>query len=266
MLALLSVPMTLPRPLPRRVILAGTTRALAASSMLLGGSSFVRADGEVLPKTGGYMKFCDEETMKPKTHGTSMAPVQPNLRWNVDGSTADRICNFNRKYAEYAGYWETTSFLKELSHEGEPTVYYDSVTGKPLFVAPIGRSMAEFISESRTHGWPSFRDQEVVWENMRVLKATGEAVSADGTHLGHNLPDAKGNRYCIKCARGSDAAALHLALCSIRRPCVVDLDPSCLILAWLTLHAFAPLCPQPRLSRRPTASAWDLGKNCCCRR
>jgi len=57
--------------------------------------------------------------------------------------------------------------------------------------------MAEFISESRTHGWPSFRDQEVVWENMRVLKATGEAVSADGTHLGHNLPDAKGNRYCI---------------------------------------------------------------------
>ena len=32
---------------------------------------------------------------------------------------------------------------------------------------------------------------------MRVLKSTGEAVSATGTHLGHNLPDAKGNRYCI---------------------------------------------------------------------
>ena len=25
----------------------------------------------------------------------------------------------------------------------------------------------------------------------------GEAVSVDGTHLGHNLPDSKGNRYCI---------------------------------------------------------------------
>ena len=24
-----------------------------------------------------------------------------------------------------------------------------------------------------------------------------KAVSADGTHLGHNLPDGKGNRYCI---------------------------------------------------------------------
>ena len=27
---------------------------------------------------------------------------------------------------------------------------------------------------------------------MRVLKGSGEAVSADGTHLGHNLPDGKG--------------------------------------------------------------------------
>ena len=24
-----------------------------------------------------------------------------------------------------------------------------------------------------------------------------EVVSVDGTHLGHNLPDSKGNRYCI---------------------------------------------------------------------
>jgi len=165
--------------------------------MLLSGTSYVRADGEVLPKTGGIMKFCDEDTMAPKAHGTSMSPVQSNLRWNVDEKTADRICNFNRHYAEYAGYWETTKFLKEVDRD-EPTVYYDSVTGKPLFVAPIGRTMADFLSESKKHGWPSFRDSEVVWENMRVLKATGEAVSADGTHLGHNLPDADGrNRYCI---------------------------------------------------------------------
>jgi peptide methionine sulfoxide reductase MsrB len=35
-----------------------------------------------------------------------------------------------------------------------------------------------------------------VWENMRVLE-NGESVSVDGTHLGHNLPDRGGNRYCI---------------------------------------------------------------------
>ena len=56
--------------------------------------------------------------------------------------------------------------------------------------------MEQFIEESRIHGWPSFRDDEVVWENVRVLP-NGETVSIDGTHLGHNLPDRKGNRYCI---------------------------------------------------------------------
>jgi len=67
------------------------------------------------------------------------------------------------------------------------------VTGKPLYRAPIGRSVDDFLQESAVHGWPSFRDQEVVWENVRILK-DGEAVSTDGTHLGHNLPDKKGNR------------------------------------------------------------------------
>jgi len=148
-------------------------------------------------KTGGPVVFCNEDTMSKKAHGTSEKPVQKDLRWGVDYDTADRICNFNRHYAEYSGYWRrATKFMKEVDRE-KPTVYYDSVTGKPLFVAPIGRSMDDFLRESDAHGWPSFRDEEVVWENMRVLKTTGEAVSADGTHLGHNLPDRKGNRYCI---------------------------------------------------------------------
>ena len=34
-----------------------------------------------------------------------------------------------------------------------------------------------------SQGWPSFRDQEVVWENVRVLR-DGETVSTSGTHLG----------------------------------------------------------------------------------
>merc|ERR1712039_972484 len=55
----------------------------------------------------------------------------------------------------------------------------------------------EFLAESEKHGWPSFRDAEVVWENVRVLKSSGEVVSATGSHLGHNIPDARGNRYCI---------------------------------------------------------------------
>ena len=45
-------------------------------------------------------------------------------------------------------------------------------------------------------GWPSFRDNEVDWKYVRVLP-NGETITTDGVHLGHNLPDSKGNRYCI---------------------------------------------------------------------
>ncbi|KAL3786761.1 hypothetical protein ACHAW5_002962 [Stephanodiscus triporus] len=140
----------------------------------------------------------DESIMSPKAHGTSAVPVQKDLRWNCDYDTADRICNFNRHYAEYAGYWETTTFVDEAraAKGGGEITFYDSNTGKPLFVAPRGRDMESFLRESASHGWPSFRDEEVVWDNVRCL-GDGEAVSVDGTHLGHNLPDGKGNRYCI---------------------------------------------------------------------
>ena len=78
---------------------------------------------------------------------------------------------------------------------GEIT-FYDSNTGEPLFVAPKGRSWDSFVRESKVHGWPSFRDEEVNWDYVRVLP-DGECVSTAGTHLGHNLPDGTSNRYCI---------------------------------------------------------------------
>lgn len=96
--------------------------------------------------------------------------------------------------------------MDEVDRERE-TTYYDSVSGKPLFIAPRGRSFDEFAAESKSHGWPSFRDEEVVWENVRVLDG-GETVSLGGTHLGHNLPDGRGNRYCINlvCVAGTKRA------------------------------------------------------------
>lgn len=138
--------------------------------------------------------------MAPKDHGTCIEPVETNLRWKADRKTADKISCYNRFYAEFAGYFEETSFLSDEKGAGDdgrpPVTFYDSVTGKPLFIAPQGRSWADFEKESKFHGWPSFRDNEVVQENVRVL-TDGETVSVDGTHLGHNLPDNTGNRYCI---------------------------------------------------------------------
>lgn len=141
-----------------------------------------------------------EDIMKPKAHGTSEYPVQENLLWGCDFDLADRICNFNRHYAEYSGYWESTTFLSDAEQniaDGTPVTFYDSGwKGSPLFTAPRDRSWEDFIAESTKHGWPSFRDSEVDWDYARVLPG-GEMVSIDGTHLGHNLPDKQGNRYCI---------------------------------------------------------------------
>jgi len=144
-----------------------------------------------------------EDIMSPKAHGTSAVPVQDNLRWGCDPKLADRICNFNRHYAEHSGYFEGTSFIDAIKSAGEIT-FYDSNSGKPLYVAPRGRTVEAFLVESRAHGWPSFRDEETIWENVRCLP-DGETVSVDGTHLGHNLPDKKGSRYCINlvCVAGN---------------------------------------------------------------
>lgn len=141
----------------------------------------------------------DESIMSKKAHGTTeKAPMKP-LRWSVDYSTADKICCFNRHFAEHNGYFtEVKAFLAAVAgaSESAPISFYDPVSGKKLFTAPVGRSSKKFLQESEDHGWPSFRDNEVDWDNVRVLK-DGETVSVDGVHLGHNIPDGKGNRYCI---------------------------------------------------------------------
>lgn len=116
----------------------------------------------------------EETIMAPKAHGTSDRPVQTNLRWKVDNSLADRIVNYNRKWAEHAGYWNQESdLIKEIDdhikhQNNEPIQFFDSVTGKLLFTAPIGRSYQEFKEESLSHGWPSFRDAEVSY-NMQYF-------------------------------------------------------------------------------------------------
>merc|ERR1719217_637473 len=101
-------------------------------------------------KYGGACVMGEEDIMRPKAHGTSMTPVQSDLRWGCAPSIADDICNFNRHYAERAGYWErSTRFLKEEGMTSGEVTFYDSNTGEPLFYAPRGRSWESFVKESR---------------------------------------------------------------------------------------------------------------------
>eukprot|EP00927_Polykrikos_kofoidii_P032840 TRINITY_DN27855_c0_g1_i1.p1 TRINITY_DN27855_c0_g1~~TRINITY_DN27855_c0_g1_i1.p1 ORF type:complete len:616 (-),score=60.77 TRINITY_DN27855_c0_g1_i1:68-1915(-) len=152
----------------------------------------------------------DESLMCEKAHGSSAVPVQEDLRWGCDPLMADDIGNFNRHVAEPRGYWLKTTFLTEASALKPYRVmrFYDSNTGCLLFTvsSTSGRKLDAFLSESKVHGWPSFRDDEVNWDRVRILPG-GEVVSIDGTHLGHNIPDKK-NRYCINlvCVAGHKRA------------------------------------------------------------
>eukprot|EP00040_Diaphanoeca_grandis_P029760 m.175001 g.175001 ORF g.175001 m.175001 type:complete len:497 (-) comp31794_c0_seq1:75-1565(-) len=144
-------------------------------------------------EVGGELISGESTIMDTKQFGSCPHAIT-HLRWECDVVVANRIACHNSNDAEHSGYWLETPFIVEQQN-ATTTTFYDSVTGKPLFVAPIGRTWDEFVAESTKHGWPSFRDAEVVWENVRVLNG-GETVSVDGTHLGHNIPDAD-NRYCI---------------------------------------------------------------------
>lgn len=134
---------------------------------------------------------------RERAHGSCEA-APTNLRWGVDSELASRIGCFNRRGAEPSGYFTHAAALLDEAENAEEIVFYDSVTSEALFVAPRNRTMAEFLDESRRHGWPSFRDEEVIIADVRVLRGSkGEVVSmSSGIHLGHNLPDAR-NRYCI---------------------------------------------------------------------
>mmetsp|Transcript_3045 Transcript_3045/g.4671 ORF Transcript_3045/g.4671 Transcript_3045/m.4671 type:complete len:254 (+) Transcript_3045:136-897(+) len=183
----------------RRSILRNV--AIAGMGVSLSSLNVPSANAASAPVVEGKIQFGEDDIMSQKEHGTTSLPVQEDLRFEVSRKLADRICCYNRHFAELGGYFKSTSFedttRKLVTGDNVPVTFYDSVTGKPLFVAPINRSVEEFIYESEVHGWPSFRDDEVVWDNVRVLRSSGETVSVDGTHLGHNLPDKRGNRYCI---------------------------------------------------------------------
>ena len=62
----------------------------------------------------------------------------------------------------------------------------------------MGRTSDNFLSESYMVGFPVFKDEEVNWDNVRVLKG-GEVVSLTGTHLGYQTNKVNGteNRYRI---------------------------------------------------------------------
>jgi len=125
----------------------------------------------------------------------------------LDYDVADHICCNNNRYAERKGYLEEpeVALFSRLNRDKE-TVFYDSVCGIPLFIAPRGRSFEDFEKESIYHGWPSFRPEEIISENVKIHFG-GRMESKCNTHLGHNLPNGGVDRYCIDlvCIAGTES-------------------------------------------------------------
>lgn len=148
----------------------------------------------------------------PAEYNGCSHPVQPQLRFNISSrkeptvpvpvdpseTLADAVCCDKRTkvYAEPQFLYEAPDIALFKHLEPGVTTFYDSTCGVPLFKAPVNRSLADFEADTKEHGWPSFRKEEVFSEHVTVDK-DGFVYSSCGTHLGSYLPDAQGPRYCM---------------------------------------------------------------------
>jgi len=153
-------------------------------------------------------------------------PVESTLLYNVSGRlAADYLppgfatpteslpqavcCDANEPYPEPELFFSRPdiALFSTISATGV-TTFYDSVCGLPVFTAPVNRTFAEWQAESTKFGWPSFRAEEVVSQNI-VVMPDGKVRSACGTGLGSFDVDTVGPRYCIDlvCISGVKASS-----------------------------------------------------------
>jgi len=159
---------------------------------------FVRAVNAHQMKTHSVSKIqgnntCSGKIQNPLRFGLSQA------LWSDDETLTEAICCDSQfaGLAEQAGTFQLAKLFETIDKNGV-TTFYDPVCGKPLFNAPKGRTFDAWKAETEEHGWPSFRDAEVVKENIEVRDNV--VYSSCGTRLGDNLPDGGGNRYCLDLA------------------------------------------------------------------
>lgn len=148
--------------------------------------------------------------------------VQNELRWGCDRDIAMHVCNDPTKN-ESKEYWRQTtfstfinsnaslmtknkpqsfrivSFVKKIWRPKKTVdmTFYDSVTGKPLFVAPRGRDLEQFKESVIANGWLVFNEEEVFWQNVECINDS-IIKSKDGTYLGRKVPHGAivpGNKY-----------------------------------------------------------------------
>ena len=149
--------------------------------------------------------ICQGEVQKDLLYGMDRRKSSDYLPVPVDKdeTLAEAVCCDSRMvpFAEpqYTFTAPDIRLFSRINHD-DVTTFYDPVCGLPLFRAPIGRSFEEWQAETEEHGWPSFRKEEVVAENVITDESKEYVFSKCGTHLGSYLPDSIGGRWCIDLA------------------------------------------------------------------
>lgn len=119
------------------------------------------------------------------------------LRHTDAGALEIKNLIFDKEYKNFA-FQQPRTWLDSLYRAGNEEIsYYDSQSGRELFIAPRMRKQNDVVWESTVEGWPVFRYHEVNWDNVRIIAETSEIVSVDGTHLGLRSEDSKGARYVV---------------------------------------------------------------------
>ena len=83
--------------------------------------------------------------------GNCHTSVMGNLDFGVgDSLLADQVCCHNQRLAEPSGYFESLGFFEVVRQRlqvapAEKLTFYDSQCGIPLFEAPSGRSLDEWV-------------------------------------------------------------------------------------------------------------------------
>ena len=109
----------------RRAFVQNVAAALATSAVALPANA-----NEVV---GGKPVMGTEAIMTKKAHGTSESAVQSDLLYGVSNKLADSITNYNRRFAEQGGYFQSTSFEDQVREANGPITFYVSFLSSPQY-------------------------------------------------------------------------------------------------------------------------------------
>jgi hypothetical protein len=131
-----------------------------------------------------YVTYWDQTNFKKQlskkltAQTEDIGATKPRHYWDKSGPSGN-----SESLHTWKKHPEFLADAEEAEVEGRKMVFYDSVSNKPVFVAPRGRDMKSFMQETKKNGKPMFTPEEVVQDNVRILP-DGAIVTTDGAHLG----------------------------------------------------------------------------------